>query len=151
MPSIKCPLCRETPASRTANVRFSNLDASNVFVLTQRNLIKSTRNQIVFTMYRLIWNQTNVRLNPNQSEKGKYNLISVSFNKISKRFLCVKLGIDSLQETWRVPILQENAPAHAGHCISTCHGQPWFGNPRHLNQLRYTGSNPCKYFSSVSF
>ena len=25
----------------------------------------------------------------NQSENGKYNLISVSFNKISKRFLCV--------------------------------------------------------------
>ena len=30
-----------------------------------------------------------VRLIPNQSEIGKYNLISVWFNKISKIFLCV--------------------------------------------------------------
>ena len=30
-----------------------------------RNLIKSTRNQIVFTIFRLIWNQTDVRLVPN--------------------------------------------------------------------------------------
>ena len=37
--------------------------------------------------YWLIWNQTDVRLVPNQSENGKYNLISVWFNKIS---LCVR-------------------------------------------------------------
>ena len=30
-----------------------------------------------------------VRLVPNQSKKGKYNLISVWFNNISKRFLCM--------------------------------------------------------------
>ena len=41
-----------------------------------RNLIKSTRNQIVFTILRLIWNRTDVRLDPNQLENGKYNLIS---------------------------------------------------------------------------
>ena len=41
-----------------------------------QNLIKSTRNQIVFTIFRLIWNQTDIRLDPNQSENGKYNLIS---------------------------------------------------------------------------
>ena len=40
-----------------------------------RNLIKSTRDQIVFTIFRLIWIQTDVRLDPNQSENGKYNLI----------------------------------------------------------------------------
>ena len=28
----------------------------------------------------------------NQSENGKYNLISVSFNKVSKRFICVHQG-----------------------------------------------------------
>ena len=33
-----------------------------------RNLISSNRNQIVFTIFRLIWNQTDVRLDPNQSE-----------------------------------------------------------------------------------
>ena len=41
-----------------------------------RNLIKLTRNQIVFTIFRLIWNQTDVRLDPNQPDNGKYNLIS---------------------------------------------------------------------------
>ena len=43
-----------------------------------RNLIKSNQIQIVFTIVRLIWrNQTDVRLVPqNQSEDGKYNLIS---------------------------------------------------------------------------
>ena len=41
-----------------------------------RNLIKSKRNQIVFTIFRLIWNQKDVRLVPNQSEIGKYDLIS---------------------------------------------------------------------------
>ena len=54
-----------------------------------RNLFKSTRNQILFTIFRLIWNQTDVHLNPNQSENSKYNLISGWFNMISKRFLCV--------------------------------------------------------------
>ena len=52
-------------------------------------LNKSTRNQIVYTIFRLIWNQTQVCLVPNQSENGTYNLISGWFNKISKRFLCV--------------------------------------------------------------
>ena len=55
----------------------------------QRNRINSIWNQIVFTILRLIWNQTDVRLVPNQSENGKYNLISVWFNKISRRFICV--------------------------------------------------------------
>ena len=56
-----------------------------------RNLIKSTRNQIVFTILRSLWIQTNaVRLHPNRSENGKYNLISGWFNKISrKKILCV--------------------------------------------------------------
>ena len=48
-----------------------------------RNLITSIRNQIVFSISRLIWNQPDVRLVPNQSENGKYNLISGWFKKIS--------------------------------------------------------------------
>ena len=52
-------------------------------------LIKSTRNQIVFNIFLLIWIQTEVRLDPNQSENGKYNLISRRFNKIQKITLCV--------------------------------------------------------------
>ena len=41
------------------------------------------------TILRLIWIQTDIRLDPNQSENDKYNLISGWLNKISKRFLCV--------------------------------------------------------------
>ena len=59
-----------------------------------RNLIKSNWNQIVFTSLWLIWNQTDFRLYPNQSENGKYNLISVWFNKNSKRFLCSQAAYD---------------------------------------------------------
>ena len=54
-----------------------------------RNQIKSNWNEIVFTMHRLIWNQTDVCLVPNQLENGQYNLISVWFDIIMKRFLCV--------------------------------------------------------------
>ena len=42
-----------------------------------RNLIKSNRNQIVLTIFRLIWIQTDVRSVSNQSENGKYNIVSV--------------------------------------------------------------------------
>ena len=58
-----------------------------------RNLIESTRNQIVFTIFRLIWIQMDVRLVPNQSENRKYNLISGWFNDISEIFLCVYVDI----------------------------------------------------------
>ena len=44
---------------------------TNIF----QNLIKSNRNQIVFSIFRLIWNQTAICLVLNQSENGKYNLI----------------------------------------------------------------------------
>ena len=54
-----------------------------------QNLIKSTRNQIVFTIFRLIRIQTDDCLVPNQSDNGKYNLISVWFNKDWKKFLSV--------------------------------------------------------------
>ena len=53
-----------------------------------RNLIKSTRNKIIFTIFWLIWNQTAVSSVPNQSENGKHNQISGWFNKTSERFLC---------------------------------------------------------------
>ena len=53
------------------------------------NLVNSHRNQILFTICRLIWNQTDVHLAPNQSKNGEYNLISVWINKIPKKFPCV--------------------------------------------------------------
>ena len=78
MLSIRCDL-------RASNHRGNYVHTEEFF----RNLIKSTRNQIVFTIFRLIWNQTDVRLVINQSENGKYNLISVWYNKISKKYICV--------------------------------------------------------------
>ena len=54
-----------------------------------RNLSKSNRNQIVSTIFRFIWKQTDVHLVLNQSENGKCNLIPVWFNTISKIFFCV--------------------------------------------------------------
>ena len=57
-----------------------------------RKLIKSNRNQIVYTIFQLIWNQTDVCFVPNQSEGGEYNLIPVLFNEISAIFLRV-LGL----------------------------------------------------------
>ena len=42
---------------------------------TQRNLIESNLNEIVFTIFRLIWIQTDFRSVLNQSEYGEYNLI----------------------------------------------------------------------------
>ena len=61
------------------NMRYlPSLVSSDVYTEKYfRNLIKSNRNQIVFTMQRLTWNETDVRLVPKQSENDKYNLISV--------------------------------------------------------------------------
>ena len=47
------------------------------------------RNQIVFTMFRFIWNQKELRLVSNQPEKCYYNTNFVLFNKVQKIFLCV--------------------------------------------------------------
>ena len=54
-----------------------------------RNLIKSNPNQILFTMHRLIWNQTDVRLVQNKSVHGKCNLILLWFIRFRKDFSCV--------------------------------------------------------------
>ena len=39
------------------------------------------RNQIVFTTFRLIWNQTELSFAPNKSEEGRYNHISVDLTR----------------------------------------------------------------------
>ena len=41
-----------------------------------RIIMKSNRNQILFTIFQLNWIHTDVRLDPYQSENSKYNLIS---------------------------------------------------------------------------
>ena len=59
-----------------------------------RNPIKLNWNQILYTIFQLIWNQTDDRLVPNQSENGKDNLISGWFNKISlycRSNICIRI------------------------------------------------------------
>ena len=66
--------------SQTVDVIFSSLEHRKINMHTEkffRNLIESNGNQIVFTFFRLIRHQTDVRLVTNQPENGKYNLISV--------------------------------------------------------------------------
>ena len=79
-PQIRPPWCLER-----RRISLGQLCAwSSIFfsrpVYTQKsfwNLIKSNLIQIVYTVFRLIWIQTNVRWVPNQSVQGKYNMISV--------------------------------------------------------------------------
>ena len=57
----------------------------------QKNLFEILLDKPEIRLYciyhsRLIWIQTDFRLYPNQSENGKYNLISGLFKKISKIF-----------------------------------------------------------------
>ena len=42
-----------------------------------RNHIKSNQNQIVYTIFQFIKNQTNIRFVQNRSENGKHSLISI--------------------------------------------------------------------------
>ena len=105
-PLTKPSLCREMLASRTADVFFSSLRPIRKFIFVlfsweikknkkilfdaHREIffesVESTRNQIVFSIFPLIWNYQS---DPNQSENGKHNMISGWFNKIRKRYLCV--------------------------------------------------------------
>ena len=61
------------------------------------NLIKSIRNQFEFTSFWLIWNQTDVCLDPNNSEHGEYNLISCWCIRFRKKFSgCTEWPLKSL-------------------------------------------------------
>ena len=62
-----------------------------------RILIKSIWNQMVFTIFQLIWNQTDVRLVPNQSEKMQHKNVSV----------CVVLPV-SFVRTFAVTLAEQN-------------------------------------------
>ena len=83
------------PASKSCRYWFQSLDE-----YTQRNLFEILLNQPEIGLYLSFsgwfWIQTDIRLDPNQLENGKYNLTSVWFNKISKIFLCVYKFIISL-------------------------------------------------------
>ena len=66
----------------------SSLDVVKSSIHTEKSfIIESNRNKIVFTIFRLLWNQTDFRLVPNQSDNDKnYN---ISFNNIfEKIYLC---------------------------------------------------------------
>ena len=78
--------------STMVSSRFKGGPRLNPIILhtdkSSRNLVESTRNQIAFTIFRLILDPNGrVLLDPSQSEYGKCNLISGWFNKIQKIFL----------------------------------------------------------------
>ena len=90
-----------------------------------RNLIISNWNQIVHIIFRLIWNQTDVRLVPNQSANDIYNLISVWFNEISKRILYVC----DLVFLWTIIIETLGVFVNYFHCKSY-HGESFLATPQ---------------------
>ena len=110
-------VCGETTAAFVVNglrwiavhrcrvwARSPHVHTENCFT----NLIESNRNQIVFTMHRLILdpNERSVAVS-NLLENGKHNLISVWFNKISKRFLSVQsCGILQCPSTKTCPLIK---------------------------------------------
>ena len=57
-------------------------------------------------MHRLIWIQTVIGLDSNQSGNGRYNLISVLFNKIS---LCTSEGVQLSERRASLGIMGEHA------------------------------------------
>ena len=58
--------CRFSQGFPQLKPRHANLHTDKTFW----NIISSSRNQIVFTTFQLIWIQTIVHLDPNQSENG---------------------------------------------------------------------------------
>ena len=103
----------ETPASRTKPMLFFSSPVARVWRFIDEmqswdfrsricsDLGKIHRNLLVFTIFRLIKNQTDVRLVPNQLENEKCNWILVCFDKIRSGFFCVKCSIDD-SRIWRV-------------------------------------------------
>ena len=96
-----------------------------------RFFFKTNWNQIIYTIFRLIWNQMDVRLGPNQSENGIYNLISIDLRRISCRFPCVYSERKSIS---RKEILERKS---------------WKGNPKKYNHIsiylrRISSQFPCK-------
>ena len=75
---------------------------------TQRNVIKSNRNQIVFTIFRLIWNQTDVRLVPNQP--GMVNTIRFRFDLIRFGKISLRVWLHLIVDMSRDILKQIRAP-----------------------------------------
>ena len=72
---INAEICRQFTSIAKTRINVSFVVGAHTEKFFQ-NPIKSTRNQIVFTIFRLISDQTDVRLVSNPSENGKYNLLS---------------------------------------------------------------------------
>ena len=60
-------------------------------------------------IFRLIWIKTDVRLNPNQTENRKHNLISGGFNKIS---LCAAKQLSERLPYFRIIEVQLRVPSN---------------------------------------
>ena len=76
--------------------RLEKLHAEKCFL----NLVKSNRNQMVFTILRLILNQTDFRFVPSQSENGKYDL----WSSINAKLM---IQMHNLRTSYHRPIVEE--------------------------------------------
>ena len=66
------------------SIRENLMGDTNLY--TQRNLNKSNRNQIIFTIFRMILSRTEFHLVPHQSENSEYNQISPDSARIRSLF-----------------------------------------------------------------
>ena len=145
--SIGFPLCRKpTRNEKKANKNFEKISQcmAKAAAIVPRivkslkyfwNFFKSTQIYIIFILFRLIWIQMKVYLDPNQSENGKYNLISIWFNAIWKRFLIWQKRQQCSPVLWRhngdtmALLCRDTRVIGSGLCsIVTGHGQVrWAG------------------------
>ena len=124
-----------------ADVRpLISLHTENCF----RNLIKSNHNEIVFTIFWLIYKQMDVSLVPNQPEIGKYNLIWGWFDKISKRFLCVCVpsNCKNCAAGRRTAVRETCVPRRHGALIVGSPETPWISQ-HYMAPRDFTGAQNC--------
>ena len=102
------------------------------------------RNQIVFTIFQLIWNQTKFRLVPNQSENGNYNQIWVDLTRFRKEFsMCITDTLSTLLLSVAPSIPIEKiglvpspfCPSCGGERHTTIHVFSYFSHPTPLTEM----------------
>ena len=90
------------------------------------------QNQIVLIIFRSIWNQTVIRLVPNQSENRKYNLILVELTRIRRGYDSARVSQHFGIQTTRCPqrFADKDSATVTRHVYAT-HWDP--SNATHFN------------------
>ena len=64
------------------HMQYSETIIVKILMKTCQQFVKPIKIRFLFTILRLIFNQTEFRLLPNQPENGKYNLVSVDLTRL---------------------------------------------------------------------